>query len=319
MKPFNILLTCSANKTQILEWVKNSINKFDTKINVYCGDTNNQVLTRHLSDNFWKMPETKISNFKKIQNFCIKHNIRIIFPTSDEELVFWSKFKEKLKKKKIFVMVSDEDTVKKCLDKLAFYKLHKNNTSSIFTSKNIKDFKTKKRFVSKKRFGYGSRDIILNSGYNNILSITKKNRQSYIFQDYIKSDSEISVDCFFSSKNNRLLKAIPRTRNLIVSGESAVTTVINSSKFYNYIKDISKNIRFSGHVMFQFLLKKKKIYLLECNPRIGGASFISYFNSMDSLYYFILESFFPEKKIELKENTINKGKLLMYKTVKFLK
>ena len=40
---------------------------------------------------------------------------------------------------------------------------------------------------------------------------------------------------------------------------------------------------------------------------------------MDSLYYFILESFFPEKKIELKENTINKGKLLMYKTVKFLK
>jgi len=319
MKPFNILLTCSANKTQILEWVKNSINKFDTKINVYCGDKDNQVLTKHLSDNFWKMPEIKTANFKKIQNYCIKNNIRIIFPTSDKELVFWSKFREKLKKKKIFVMVSDEETVKKCLDKLAFYKLNKNSNSSIFTSKNIKDFKTKKKFVSKKRFGYGSRNIILNSDYTNILSITKNNRQSYIFQDYIKSDSEISVDCYFSSKNNRLLKALPRTRNLIITGESAVTTVINNNKFFNYIKDISKNMRFSGHVMFQFLLKKKKFYLLECNPRIGGASYISYFNSMDSLYYFIFESFFPKKKIKLEKNTINKSKLLVYKTIKFLK
>ena len=184
MKPFNILLTCSANKTHILEWLKNTVNKFDTKIKIYCGDTNTQILTQYLSDNFWKMPEAKISNFNKIKNFCIKHNIRVIFPTSDKELIFWTKFKEKTKKK-IFVMVSDENTVRKCLDKLAFYDLNKNKSYSIYTSKNIIDFKYKKRFVSKKRFGYGSKDVILNGSYSKILAHTKKKKEKIIYFNII--------------------------------------------------------------------------------------------------------------------------------------
>ena len=47
--------------------------------------------------------------------------------------------------------------------------------------------------------------------------------------------------------------------------------------------------------MFQCFLSKKGLQIFECNPRIGGASFVSYYNSMDSIYYFISENIFPKK------------------------
>ena len=319
MKSFNILITCSSNKTQILDWIKETKKKINSKIQIFCGDTNDSVNTRFFCDFFWKMPFTKDSNFGQILSYCKKKNIRIIIPTSDNELIFWAKYKKKLQENKIFVMVSEEDTIKKCLDKLIFYQITKNKTKNVFTSNNILNFKQKKKFVTKKRFGSGSKYIMIGKNYNEIFDFTKKDRKNFIFQDYIKFDHELSVDCFFSSKNNKLLKILPRIRNHIIRGESVVTSVINNKKFYNLIEMISKNLKFSGHVMFQFLVKNKNIYLLECNPRIGGASFISYFNLMDSIYYFILEKIFPEKYFQIKKKIFVGSKLILYKKTKYIK
>ena len=319
MESFNILITCSSNKTQILEWLNKTKKKFNFKIKLFCGDTNSSVATKFFCDFFWKMPLIKDTNFNKILSYCLKKNIKIIIPTSDQELNFWAKYKKKLQENKIFVMVSEEDTIKKCLDKLAFYKITKNKVKSIFTSNNIVNFKEKKIFVSKKRFGSGSKNLKISKNYSEIFNFTKRDRKNFIFQNYIKFDYELSVDCYFSSKNNKLLKIVARKRKYIINGESVVTSVIRNRKIYDIIKNVSKDLKFSGHIMFQFLVKKKNLYLLECNPRIGGASFISYFNLMDSIYYFIIEQVFPKKSFKVKKEIFAGSKLIIFKKTKYIK
>ena len=177
MKSFNILLTCSSNKTQILEWIRLSLRKLNFKIKIYAADSNPEVLSKYFCDHFWNMPKINNNNFYKILNFCKQNKIRIIIPSSDKELIFWSKFKEKLKQEGIYVMVSSQFTIKTCLNKLSFYKKQSKFKSIIFTSIKLSDFSNKDKLVAKNKIGSGSRNIFLNKSKDEIkknLDIKKK-------------------------------------------------------------------------------------------------------------------------------------------------
>ena len=117
MKSFNILLTCSSNKIQLIQWVKKSISKIDCKIKIFAGDTNSNVQSKYFCDQFWHMPSSVKDNYSTILSYCKKNNIKIIIPSSDRDLEFWSIYKNNLKKYKIFVMVSDHKTINSCFDK----------------------------------------------------------------------------------------------------------------------------------------------------------------------------------------------------------
>lgn len=319
MKSFNILFSCSSNKSQTLNWIKNSIKKFNCNIKIYAGDSNNQVISRYFCDVFWHMPKCNNQNYLKILNYCKKNNIKIIIPSSDKELIFWSNFKENLKKNKIFVMVSSKKTIKNCLDKLNFYNVFKKFNSIIFTSQNLNDFKKNEKIVAKQRYGAGNNDNFINFSKKDIHKyLKKKNLKNYVFQKYVRSDKEISIDCFFSN-NNKLLKIVPRYRTIINFGESLVTKVFNNKYLFDEIENLGSILNFSGHVMFQCFYKNGNFKIFECNPRIGGGSSISYLNKMDSIYFFIQESLFPKKKIKLSKKIYVNSKLILYKKTKFIR
>ena len=318
MKSFNILLTCSSNKIHILDWIKKTSKKLNCKIKVIAGDSNYNVTSKYFCDIFWYMPKSNKKNYSKILNYCKKNNIKIIIPSSDKELIFWSTFKESLKRNKIYVMVSSKETVKTCLDKLNFYKNFKDLKSLVFTSQDLKDFKDNQKIIAKNRNGSGSNEIIVNKIKSNVKKYLPNNSKNYIFQNYIRSDNEVSIDCYFSNKN-KLLKLVPRNRTLVNSGESIITTVIDDKYFFNEIKKLGDKLNFSGHVMFQCFVNKKNIHIFECNPRIGGASYMSFFNNMDSIYFFILENLFPKKVLKIKKNINIDSKLLIFKKTKFLR
>ena len=68
------------------------------------------------------MPITKDMNFQLILDGCLKRNIELIIPTRDQELLFWSKYKNKFKKNGIYVSISPIKTIKICNDKYLFSK-----------------------------------------------------------------------------------------------------------------------------------------------------------------------------------------------------
>ena len=102
-----ILLTCSSRKIHIINCLKKSLKKIKSKNKLFLSDSNSEVISRYFSNNFWKSPVLKKSNFNKILRFLLRNNIKIIFPSADSELLFWSNYKDILKKKKIVELKFD--------------------------------------------------------------------------------------------------------------------------------------------------------------------------------------------------------------------
>lgn len=313
----NILLSCSSNKTLLLEWIYRSIEKLEIKAKVFAGDSDKTVISKFFCDRFWHMPTLIDSNLPKILKFLKNNKIKIVFPTSDKELFFWAKHKNLFINSEIFVMVSNLETIIACNDKFKFYKVLQDNKNIAFTSLSLLDFNDKIKLVAKNRFESGSKKILINLSKKEIHLI--KNKKNFIYQKCLKG-KEFSVDCYFD-KNHNLLSSVPRYRNRINNGESEITTVFKNSFLDSVIIKISRNFKFIGHVMFQgILFKNKNIKIFECNPRFGGASYISSFQHSDSIVNFIQENILS-KKIFLynKRKNINVKKMIIYKKAKFFK
>ena len=80
-------------------------------------------------------------------------------------------------------------------------------------------------------------------------------------------------------------------------------------------KVLLKLFNFEGHIMFQAIISKKRISIIECNPRIGGASVSSMVWGLDSVAQFIKSKF----DIKYKKLKANKSEsMIIYKKTKFI-
>jgi len=96
----NILITSSSTKIPLMQEILKSIKVIDKNIKLIAGDYDNNVLSKYFADHFCKIPTTNDKNLKLILNILVKFNIKVVIPTRDSELIFWSKNKSKFKKKR---------------------------------------------------------------------------------------------------------------------------------------------------------------------------------------------------------------------------
>ena len=231
-----------------------------------------------------------------------KNNIFFVIPTSDAELLFWSKHKDFFLKKKIHVIISSHYSILNCLDKLRFYNFcQKINIPAIktFKQENLKNFSFKKRIVIKERFSFVKNKVILNlerSRIKNFLSEFK----NPILQPHI-TGKEISADCYVS-KCKKVIGVVIRERKLIIEGESKVSTIINNKLLEKKIKNYISSLNLYGPVMIQAKLLNKKLYIIECNTRLGGASTHSISCGLDVIYWALLESLYQKPKLNFYSN-----------------
>ena len=292
-KKLNILITCANRKIHIINWLRDSVKE----IKIYVADSKKNPVSKYFADEFWHSPEFNNKNFLKIYKYLKDKKISFIFPTSDSELKFWSFYKNLLRKKNIFVMISDYETIELCSDKLKFYKfLKKNKITTIETSENLNTIKSKK-FVVKERFSSGSKNCFLNLSKKKCKLLSKKIRKP-IFQNFVDG-KEVSIDCFIG-KN---IYVVLRYRELINGSESEKTTIFVNRKIKKIIINLLAKMNFTGHVMFQGFLNANKFYLNECNPRIGGASAVSAYSGVSSFLFFINDNLNIKNKIFIKKKS----------------
>jgi len=284
----NILISSISNKIPLIESLKNSISKISTKIKLIGGDVSTKLLGKYFIDEFWKMPLINDITIDEFIKDCKEKNISIIIPTRDGELEFFSKNKKKMNSNAIHVMVSDHNSIIKCLDKLKF----SNNNNEYdkffiptFTSINNN---INKRYVVKERFGSGSTSAGINLSKKQALEHSKLLKNP-VFQPYING-YELSIDAYID-RNKKIKGLVMRKREIVVNGESKLTSTINNSLLENQFKSILNHLDLFGHVMLQAIIdSKKNIHIIECNPRFGGASTLSIKAGLDSFYWFYLES-----------------------------
>lgn len=286
-KAGNILVTSISKKVPLLKKVKNAANKLAPAIDLIGADIDTSCIGKFFTDGFWHMPPIKDLQPEDLIEYCKTNSINAIIPTRDGELGFFAGLKPELAKNNISVFVSDKETVNYCLDKLQFYQDAKSGLPIMETSDSIDDIKSGK-YVVKERYGAGSDKIGINLNKDEAIGHSKK-LNNPIYQPFIPGQ-EYSVDIFID-KDKNTKGVITRKRELVVNGESQITTTKTLPEVENVAREFINSKNFYGHVILQLIIdENNQIQIIECNPRFGGASTLSINSGLDSFYWFLLES-----------------------------
>ncbi len=292
---FNILITSASKKIPLIDACQRAASRFENKINIMPGDSNINSISKYVSNYFWKMPPTNQKNLEKILNGCKKRKIKIIIPTRDEELYFWSKNIKIFDQNNIKVIVSPLKTIEVCNDKLNFYKFfHGMNISVIKTFTEVEKLNEKINYVVKERYGSSSNNLGINLEKKDVISHSQ-NLKCPIFQPYIKGQ-EISIDAWYNNKY-KLIGFHSRKREIIEHGESKVTSSYNNDLVDKKIKKFLSKLQFRGPIVVQAIVSKNKVSIIECNARFGGASTASIPAGLDVFYWIISEFLFPNNNL----------------------
>lgn len=284
----NILVTSASKKVPLIEILKKAKEKIGKNFSIYAGDVDENCISKEFADQFWQMPVLDKLPVNELITFCHENAITMIIPTRDGELLYFAENKNKLQENGISVLVSDPKPIRICLDKLDFYNELKNlGYPAIETNDDITKINSN-RFVVKDRFGAGSKNIGLNLTMNKAIEQSKKINNP-IFQPFIDGN-EVSIDLYIDKQKN-VKGVIVRTRDVVIDGESQVTTIMRNPILEEMAEQLVKDLCLYGHVVMQVLIGRKGDFnIIEINSRFGGASTLSVNAGLDSFYWFVLES-----------------------------
>lgn len=284
----NVLVSSASKKIPLLQAVKQALSVFGGRGKIVAGDSDANCLARYFAEDFWRMPTLAKLTDELLLAELHQRGIRYIIPTRDGELPFWSGKRESLRRSGIAVMVSDLDIVNCCLDKLCFYrKCQELDIPSIETATCLENFK-ENRVVVKERYGAGSQRIGINLTWEQAAEYAIA-MENPIFQPYVEG-REYSIDAYVDCRG-QVKGLICRSRDRVVNGESQITTTVNDTQLERLCSEYITKLGMYGHAMLQVIVDvHDKLWIIECNPRFGGASTLSIAAGLDSFYWFLLEA-----------------------------
>ena len=283
-----ILVTSLSKKVPLIRELQKALSKISTQGRIIGADIDKFCIGSYFVDDFWEMPSTSDLSDDALIAVINQFQITGIIPTRDAELLYFSSKRKLLEDIGVHLMLSNEQTVNICLDKLLFTEtLKQSNFSVIESSLDVEQLKSE-RFVVKERYGAGSIGMAIAVTKQQAIAYAKKLKHP-MFQPFIEGD-EFSVDVFFN-KQSQCMGVIPRKREVIIHGESQVTSTLEDTVMENLCQSIGESLGLTGHGVFQLIKTKHNKYkVIELNSRFGGASTLSIAAGLDSLFWFVLES-----------------------------
>ena len=219
---------------------------------------------------FYQVPYANHPDFlEKINEIVENHNIDLIIPTVDEELVVLSEKRHMLKAD---VIVSPHETIKICNDKFMLYQKFKDSPfcpKHMVTDKKeelLRFFRSEK-ILAKPRISRGSRGVFVFESPEEVPDelVTEKN----IFCEYLPG-REYTVDVLCDTEGNLTL-AIPRQRLKTERGVSIHGRTERNNEILECVEKICNSLKFTGPINIQFKYdNQEKPKLIEINPRLSG-------------------------------------------------
>lgn len=300
----NILLVNPGRRNYFVKYFLDMSKKL--KFKLYLIDPNKNIPSFKVSKKTKNFICPNVKNKKiflrYLRNFIKKKKIKIVFPFSEHEAEILSLEKEYYKKKGVKVIISDYKVIRICRDKIKTNKFL--NQIKIATPRLI-DFEkvgNNLPIIIKKRFGSGSKhQFIIRDKRLKIL----KNDKSFVYQKLYKYQ-EYGMDILNDLKGNFLHTTVKK-KLAMRSGDTDRAKLMNPKFFLRIAKKLSLNLKHVGNLDVDFLLNKKKVIVLDLNPRFGGGYPFSHeygYNYIETLI-----NLAQNKKIKKFKNFSNKNNL----------
>lgn len=289
LEPLTVLISSVSKKVPLVKSVRRAIEKLGREGKLIGADLDPQCLGSHFVDQFWEMPAIDVLTVEELISYCQFYHVNCIIPTRDGELSFYAQHRGVLFQQGIHVMVSSLETTSLCHDKLQFYRtIQQLGYPAIETAEDPIELETD-AFVVKERFGAGGVSVGLNLTMEEA-NQWKEQLQHPIFQPYIEGE-ETSADLYIDQKGD-VKGCVLRKRDYIENGESRVTTTYRDEAVEQMCCSLARELEGYGHLLFQLIHGKENgvHYIVECNPRFGGASTLSIAAGLDVFYWFFKES-----------------------------
>ena len=285
---FNVLITSLSNKVPLIRAVRRAKIKVAPDGHIHGADSNPACIGRNFVDDFWEMPPTAELSPADVVRYCKERDIRTIIPTRDGELLFFAENDELFNANEIAVMVASPASVQTCLDKKKFFQaLCDQGSLNPIPTFSHPDPDVGDRWVVKERFGSGSKNILLDVSLEEARASLNRFEHP-LCQPYIEG-LESSVDLYIA-QNATPKGCIVRTRDVVINGESQVTTTADRPDIEKTCLEAAAAIGLTGHALFQIIEDTRgSLNILECNCRFGGASSLSVAAGLDSFFWFFRE------------------------------
>ena len=288
MSPPNVLITSLSRKVPLVEAFRGAQRAQGDGGVLWGGDVDPECVGRWFADGFWLMPRlSEADAADAVLDFCAGQGIALLVPTRDGELEFFAELRNSLEVDGTYVAVGGRDAVATCVDKLAFHDHCANAGVPVaFTSPDLEALDGDS-FVVKERRGAASRSVAVGLDRVNARSYAQQLEEP-IFQPTLEG-IEHSVDMYVN-RDGQVVEAAPRTRIRIHDGESTVTETVEHPGLVQASVGLAESLELRGHLVIQGFALGGEATLIECNPRVGGASTLGFAAGVDTPAWSLAEA-----------------------------
>lgn len=274
MSPFNILFTSSGRRVALIRHFKETLKNLEVEGKIVCADLQKNAPTLFIADATEQVPRvTDPAYIDILIDICKKHQIKLLIPLIDTELLLLSENREKFEQLGVTVLVCSSEANRICRNK--------NNTAEFFASINVGAPKVLEPEVVLS----GEEGIypVLIKPFDGSCSIgvakvySREELQHYqqhvrnpILQEFIEGD-EYTVDVLVDF-NGDVRCIVPRKRIETRAGEVSKGMTEKVAKVMAETRKVAEALPGAlGCLTIQcFLTSSGEVKFIEINPRFGG-------------------------------------------------
>lgn len=262
----NILFLGGAKRVSIANHFKHTAEDMGHNVNVFSYELDDKVpiacIGSVIIGKKWKDKDLLADLKANIE----KYNISIVLAFVDPAIYVVSELKKICPN--VFMPVSESDLCNIMFDKLLsahWFEKHNISQPSYYTDPMLYKYPV----ILKPRTGSASKGIVVCTSKEELPDVDFSN---YLVSEFIADHTEFSVDCYVSQQGE-VTSVVPRIRLETVGGEAVRSKTVKDIAIIEESKKILTSGNFRGPITIQYLKDNKtgKVYVMEINPRLGGA------------------------------------------------
>lgn len=289
----SILILSVSRKSLLCRWALKATKKYD--LNLLGTDVNPYAPALSIFDQVISLPSLQEPSFisELLQNIE-RFNIKLVIPTREEELLCLSVFREKIESSGCKILCNTLNVTKGIIDKskFALFCARQLGCSNLMIITSPEEAREEDFPLF---FRWGKDQAVLKVKIENqaALSAAFTLCPEGVAITFLEG-SEVSVDCYVS-REGQIIYIVPRTRDIILGGESIVTTTIESSVCCDVTEKLLLKAKIKGPAVLQGMLSEENFVPFEINLRFGGASVLSFQSAYSGIELAVREYILGEK------------------------
>lgn len=269
----NILILSCGTRSLLVDYFMDRKNGFDRVVTTDCS-VYSPALYR--ADKYYIVPRMEEPGYLPlIMEICRNEDINAVLPLQENELVLIAENSSLFLNERILPIISNADLVNLCRDKLSFYNCMFDEGIPVVTTYTIEQANEAVQkhglpLFMKPRFGAGSVSSHVINYEAEIQSIVRNENEDFILQPYIEG-TEYGINAYVDFVSGKLTELFVLKKIRMRAGETEKSVSIHNEPITKIVKQVCNTLAFRGPIDIDILEKDGNYFILEINPRFGGA------------------------------------------------